>query len=296
MLQRKLTQYRLLDRYYTGDTDLLCLAPISINVEPRVSPGTSVRERIRCGQCRHCRIRKKAAWTGRLLLELASHQGVGRFITLTYKTDPGHLNYSHFQLFMKRYRKAKGPCRFFAVGEYGELGDRGHWHAIIFGHLQEAIGFLELPSWGHGFAFDGSATRSSLGYVSGYMLKKEVDNQEHIIRASNRPGIGFKAICEFATNAAKHYNTEAPDSWPGAFTYADKRYPLTDGALQKFKAVYTKEGGLPPPEDDPEERHLANLLHSQGDDFFQEREARNRWAVLERERIDGPQAKRFARL
>lgn len=273
-----------------------CLAPISIRVQPRSLPGRSVLERVRCGQCRHCRIRRKAAWTGRMLLELSSCQGVGRFLTLSYEDDPGRLNYEDFQRFMKRYRKANGSCRFFSVGEYGDRGGRGHWHAIIFGHPQEVIGRLELPSWGLGFCFDGSATRTSLGYVAGYMLKKSVDNREHIVHTSNHPGIGFEAISQFGRNAAVHYSSEPPDSWPGSFLIGGKRYPLSDGALTKFRSVYLKEGGLPPLQDDPEERHLANVLYIRGDGFFEERECRDRWAALEAGNIDGPRARRTAAL
>ena len=88
---------------------------------------------VRCGQCRMCRTRRKQAWVGRLLLEARDHKAA-RFLTLTYAVEPGKLEYSDFQKFMKRYRVIYGPCRFFAVGEYGSKTFRGHWHVLIFGH------------------------------------------------------------------------------------------------------------------------------------------------------------------
>jgi len=125
-----------------------CLSPIIIPVEKERNRYHQI---VRCGQCRACRIRRKMAWTGRLMLELQENRNRGIFLTLTYKEDPGLLDYGDFQRFMKRYRKAHGACRFFAVGEYGETSGRGHWHAIIFNQLARSVGSHQLDSWPSGF-------------------------------------------------------------------------------------------------------------------------------------------------
>lgn len=57
-------------------------------------------------------------------------------ITLTYgpRDDLADkvINPAHFQLFMKRLRKAGHKVRYLVAGEYGELKGRVHFHAILF--------------------------------------------------------------------------------------------------------------------------------------------------------------------
>lgn len=267
----------LLDAYCTGDT-MPCVAPVTIQV---ARGDRSFTERVRCGSCRPCRIRRKQAWTGRMLLELDAAFGVGRFLTLTYREDPGVLNYRDLQLFLKRYRRDRPDCRFFAVGEYGDKGGRGHWHLIIFGHPQEYMSHLPLPEWPHGFAFDGSAGVESVGYVAGYVLKKTVDQFPSLVRASNRPGIGFGSIEKLAVSSAGSFKSVEAPRWPSSFKTYGKYYPLTDGALVKFKSVFLREGGLPPREDVPELRSLVNRYYVLGDTFLEERRVRDVHRLME---------------
>ena len=108
-----------------------------------------------CGQCVGCRLERSRQWAVRCMHEAQMHAS-NCFITLTYA--PEHikcaqdlsLNYDHFQLFMKKLRKhfeyrnvygidedgkrkLLNPIRFYMAGEYGELRDRPHFHACIFG-------------------------------------------------------------------------------------------------------------------------------------------------------------------
>lgn len=277
------SQYALLDAYCIGDTDMACIAPISV---PVVKADRRYLERVRCGQCHACRLHHKLAWTGRMMLELQEAAGIGRFLTLSYKDDPGQLDYRDFQLFMKRYRKSYGPCRFFAVGEYGERTHRGHWHAIIFGHQQVYRGHALLPEWNLGFSGDGQASFDSIGYVAGYVLKKDELGRPPIVRASNRPGIGLRWVRDMACRAAEMHKDQALACWPGSYRLAvkgkSKRFPLTKGGLEAFRSEYLKAGGLPPREDDPDEKHLLNLYYTQGDPFFEERSKRAAFVRIER--------------
>lgn len=104
-----------------------------------------------CGRCQGCRLDKSRAWADRCLLELQYHKH-SVFVTLTYNDiyvpksvyygsdgESEHMSYTlrkrHFQLFMKRLRKAFSgqKIRYFAAGEYGETTSRPHYHAILFG-------------------------------------------------------------------------------------------------------------------------------------------------------------------
>lgn len=155
------------------------------------------------------------------------------FITLTYDgkhvpTDGG-LNARDWQLFAKKLRKERGPFRFFACGEYGDLNLRPHYHAILFGQ-----GFLEQREllkhgefgnlyfqpdlariWGKGFASLGSVSWQSAAYVARYSTKKasgpmaderyrRTDGtrswavRPEFALMSRRPGIGAGWIKEFS--------------------------------------------------------------------------------------------------
>lgn len=108
---------------------------------------------LRCGQCMACRLHYSKQWAIRCMLEAEQWQH-NYFITLTY-ADPflprgdfmclregivknSNLKRDDFQKFMKRFRsKCKREfdhdnVRVFYCGEYGDLYDRPHYHAILF--------------------------------------------------------------------------------------------------------------------------------------------------------------------
>lgn len=113
------------------------------------------------------------------------------FITLTY--DDEHLPPEeslvkrHYQLFMKRLRKAypDDRIRFYMCGEYGEQFGRPHYHACLFNfdfpdkklwsvrdntplYYSESLSKI----WGKGFCSVGSVTFNSAAYVARYIMKK----------------------------------------------------------------------------------------------------------------------------
>lgn len=228
---------------------MACEAPIEVR-----HPDTGLLSQVRCGQCLGCRIRRKQSWVGRLRLEHLCHL-YSRFITLTYAEDPGILDYGDFQLFMKRYREHYGPCRFFAVGEYGEKNKRGHWHVVVFGHAPERRGhWKDNLAWSHGYSYDGNVTPASIGYVAGYVLKGG-DDREHrpLTRCSLRPGIGFDRIRAMARAAVP----VGLSSWPRSYRIGGRWYPLCDGGLAAFKVEYLESGGVPFSDRSPITRDLA---------------------------------------
>lgn len=142
-----------------------------------------------CGQCLGCRLERSRQWAVRCMHE-ASLYDRNCFITLTYDDDnlpaDRSLHYSHFQLFMKRLRKAHGDgIRFYMCGEYGEKKGRPHYHACLFNFnfddltlWQERRGTKLYRSkslerlWPYGFSTVGGVTFQSAAYVARYIMKK----------------------------------------------------------------------------------------------------------------------------
>lgn len=91
-----------------------------------------------CGDCWQCKENFVNDWVGRCLCEAATSQ-ISVTLSLTYATPENKWDFSHrvinpyhFQLFMKRLRKAGHKVRYLVAGEYGELRDRAHFHCILF--------------------------------------------------------------------------------------------------------------------------------------------------------------------
>lgn len=131
-----------------------------------------------CGRCLACRIRRRSIWAIRMLHEITTaHRAC--FITLTYSDEHlprrgsdsrGILVKSDLQKFFKRLRKAGYEFKYYACGEYGDIGSRPHYHAILFGvELQREA--LE-EAWTMGICDSGTATERSVKYVAGYVAKK----------------------------------------------------------------------------------------------------------------------------
>lgn len=134
-----------------------------------------------CGKCLACRIQKRKEWSLRMLHELDYHNH-NSFVTLTYNAENlphnGSLVKRDFQLFMKRLRKHhsekySNKLKYFACGEYGDLTQRPHYHAILFGSglIPEHKQAIE-DNWPYGFVTIGMAEPDSINYVAQYIDKK----------------------------------------------------------------------------------------------------------------------------
>lgn len=171
-----------------------------------------------CGQCMPCRINKQREWIGRLQLELLTAP-FSCFVTLTYDDlhlpAGGVLDKRHVQLWMKRLRKELAKvgrtCRYFLVGEYGEVGLRPHYHLILYG-----VAGVENPLlaklWTKGFVHVGTVEPGALSYVCGYVLKKMTKKGHPLLMGkppeftlmSRNPGIGVASV----ENLVAAYRTE----------------------------------------------------------------------------------------
>lgn len=143
-----------------------------------------------CGQCIGCRLERARQWAVRCMHEAQMHEKCC-FVTLTYDDDKlpvnGNLTYRHFQLFMKRLRKAVGGnVRFFMCGEYGERTERPHYHACLFGWYPDDLLYYKVNKqgdtlyssafldrvWGHGLTVTGELSFETAAYTARYVCKK----------------------------------------------------------------------------------------------------------------------------
>lgn len=181
---------------------------------------------IPCGQCIGCRIEKSRQWALRCVHEAEMHER-NCFITLTYRPEcipeGGSLCLADWQNFAKRLRKNCGSFRYFHCGEYGDVNQRPHYHACIFGldfvadrdlwKTERGISLFRSPllekTWGLGFATVGALNFQSAAYVARYIMKKVNgdlavekygDRRPEYVTMSRRPGIGSTWLDRFKSD------------------------------------------------------------------------------------------------
>lgn len=196
-----------------------------------------------CGQCIGCRLNYSRQWAIRIVHEAQMHDS-NCFITLTFdqanletRSNPESLDVSEFQRFMKRVRKKYGNnIRYFHCGEYGDLNNRPHYHAILFGlDFPDKILFSQKNGiklfiseslqqlWPHGFSTIGDVTFQSAAYCSRYIMKKQTGEnaEDHYMRwdpltgegkgvkpeyctMSRKPGIGYNWLQKYKSDVYPH--------------------------------------------------------------------------------------------
>lgn len=139
-----------------------------------------------CGRCRQCRIDRREMWIDRIMFEMSTMNHDGVFLTLTYNdlTYPGQLVKSDLQKFFKRLRKNLDgrKIKYYAVGEYGEIGGehnyygnnlgRAHYHSIVLG-VNPLVDYKYIrASWNLGFLKVAPANHATIRYVLKYMDKQ----------------------------------------------------------------------------------------------------------------------------
>lgn len=144
------------------------------------------------------------------------------FVTLTY--DDIHIHPRHhlcdkdLTKFLKRLRRRLGDekVRYYAVGEYGDLGKRPHYHLALFNFDIRDHELIDL-SWQRGLIHVGDLNKDSARYITGYVVNKTLKRHDSVriqgrprefARMSLNPGIGASAIDKLAANLGneKYYS------------------------------------------------------------------------------------------
>lgn len=137
----------------------------------------SVKMKVPCGRCIHCKIQKTREWTLRCYHESLYHP-FNSFVTLTY-ADSVYESYcdksvskDDLSRYIKNLRRKLAPIRFkyFACGEYGKKFGRCHYHLILFGipHDTPAI----VNTWKDGLVDSRPLIFERIKYICGYVRKK----------------------------------------------------------------------------------------------------------------------------
>lgn len=180
-----------------------------------------------CGQCLACRLARSKAWAIRCMHELQSHP-ISCFITLTYDDEnlPKTLSLQkeHAQKFIRALRKKIYPQKisYFLCGEYGDIGARPHYHALIFGYDFADKQLIKKGKdnnanlyrsdtlqaiWKKGFCSIGAVTFESAAYISRYTVKKIYgkpaaehygDRIPEFLNMSLKPAIGKRWIQQYS--------------------------------------------------------------------------------------------------
>jgi hypothetical protein len=147
---------------------------------------------IPCGQCIGCRADQAREWAVRCMLERQMHEA-SCFVTATYAPEHlpigGGVSKRDHQLFLKRLRFAfpHAELSFFMCAEYGDRGQRPHYHYCFFGldFIEDRVPWSraqggdllwESPTlnaaWGKGIIVFGDLTFDAACYVGRYTMKK----------------------------------------------------------------------------------------------------------------------------
>lgn len=136
-------------------------------------------------------------------------------LTLTYDQrhvpKNGSLDKTHLQKFWKAARKKRYKIRYMAVGEYGDVNKRPHYHACVFGedwrkgavqvqHDRELwTNRVVEEIWGRGFVSMAPLNFQTAAYVARYVLKKQRAEDKSYRRIDLDTGEEFYVEREFAT-------------------------------------------------------------------------------------------------
>lgn len=251
-----------------------------------------------------CRVNRRRVWMHRILLEMYCHSD-NAFITLTYADD--ELSFSpsgeatlvprDLMLFLKRLRKAYEPIklRFFACGEYGDVTERPHYHAAIFGMPSCRRGNTVYTNggrccdvcdglavaWGKGRIHVGDLNRHTAQYVAGYVTKKMTKADDPRLRGrvpefsrqSNRPGIGADFMHDVASSILAN-GLEDDKDVPLALRHGGKELPLGRYLRRKLRSYVGRDPNLALLEIN---EHVQEMLSDK--DYFASGESLASWSV-----------------
>ena len=160
-----------------------------------------------CGKCPACVRRRVSGWAFRLNKQ-SEQSNSAHFVTLTYndehikKTKNGFetLVKKDVQDFFKRLRKlTKQKISYYAVGEYGDTGERPHYHIILFNANPKIVeNAWKLNDITLGNVHFGDVGDASVGYTLKYISKEKKipqfngdDRQKEFALMSKGLGAGY---------------------------------------------------------------------------------------------------------
>jgi hypothetical protein len=194
-----------------------------------------------CGKCPACVRRRVSGWAFRLNKQ-SEQSNSAHFVTLTYndehikKTKNGFetLVKKDVQDFFKRLRKLTNQkISYYAVGEYGDTGERPHYHIILFNANPKIVeNAWKLNDITLGNVHFGDVGDASVGYTLKYISKdKKIpqfngdDRQKEFALMSKGLGAG--------------YLTENMVKWHTKGNIENKVYlPLKDGKKAAMPRYY----------------------------------------------------------
>lgn len=215
-----------------------CMYPITILQTKGVDEGKRIP--VPCGKCMACLQKKRSHWSFRIEQEFKRCSSAF-FITLTYDDEKiprirdktgfyiNTLSKIDVQLFLKRLRAdldklrekyqlvsgmSQNECkvpkiRYYAVGEYGSITNRPHYHIIIFNlpnlprgsnGNNDKLHDIIYDNWKKGHIKIGSVTPASIAYVTKYLITASDNYAEGQMKPFNlmsrKPGLGIDYIEE----------------------------------------------------------------------------------------------------
>lgn len=204
-----------------------CLSPITVK-----HGGES--HRVPCSRCAMCLQTKRQSWLFRLTHESRNQMMPAFFLTLTYNEKhvprlkgKRTLYFRHVQLFFKRLRKSGALLKYVAVGEYGTLTGRPHYHVILW---TTASTELISQKWHYGNVHFGTLTNASILYTLKYIIQpKQGDNETR-----------QKTRAQFSKGLGISYMTTALYEWhnPDGTLENAKFYSIIDGKKVPLPRYY----------------------------------------------------------
>lgn len=182
------------------------------------------------------------------------------FLTLTYNNanlpPNGSLKKSDLQRFFKRLRHHTGrQIRYYACGEYGDITNRAHYHACIFGHnftdrkpfkrVGEHILYTSkqlTQLWGHGNTSIGELTFETAAYTARYVMKKTTGKAcKRYVRLDEETGELIPLVQPYAAMSLRPaIGREWLEKYHGDIYNADKDFLVLRGKKLKPPKYYDK--------------------------------------------------------
>lgn len=215
---------------------------------------------VACGYCWQCRKSIVNDYVGRGLAE-AQYSKATLALTLTYAPRDDladkRITPPHFQNFIRSLRDRHHIVRYLAVGEYGGLNDRAHFHVLLFfnsddellAQLRQEI-IHKLPqsytdAWPHGHVYgEWGGDERAIRYVCKYLLKGKDKEEQYWFTLSKKPAIGWPFF------HAKALRDAELGVYPQSFQYAPPgakpgwKYTMQGAIRRDYLAVLLKAWSL----------------------------------------------------